>query len=102
MADIWKDIGGLEDPKIQMVGRRPLPHHHESLCRHNNEEVLLAYGQWKRWVHPARSFPVELPNFLLYLQDVGERTKSSAAVSEAINSVSWVQCLAGVEAVGQN
>ena len=62
-------------------------------------KYLQAYG----WcIHLARSFPVELPKFLLYLQDVGERTKSSAAVSEAINSVSWVQHLGGVEPVGQN
>lgn len=38
----------------------------------------------------------------MYFQDLGERSKSSAAVSEAINAIAWVQRLAGVEPVSQN
>ena len=42
------------------------------------------------------------PLFALYLQHVGETTSSRFAVSEAINAVSWVQRLAGMETVGQD
>ena len=40
--------------------------------------------------------------FALYLQHVGEGSKSHFAVSEAVNAISWVQRLAGVDPVSQN
>ena len=35
--------------------------------------------------------PVAAPMFALYLQDVGDRSKSRHAVKEALNAVSWIQ-----------
>lgn len=40
-------------------------------------------------------FPVEATEFALYLQHIGETSRSKAAVEEAVNVVSWLQCLAG-------
>ena len=40
--------------------------------------------------------------FAVYLQHVGEKGKSRAAISEVVNAVSWVQRLAGEEPVSQN
>ena len=40
--------------------------------------------------------------FALYLQHVGETVKSQSVVSDAVNAVSWVQSLAGVEPVSHN
>ena len=40
--------------------------------------------------------------FALYLQHLGETSKSHSAVSDAINAVAWVQRMAGVKIVAQN
>ena len=40
-------------------------------------------------------FPVKTTHFALYLQHVGEATKSKAAVEEAVNAISWLQRLGG-------
>ena len=40
-------------------------------------------------------FPVEATKFALYLQHIGETSRSKAAVEEAVNTVLWLQCLAG-------
>lgn len=64
-----------------------------------------AYQRWKDWAekrHAVGGFPVNVALFALYLQHVGEAGKSRSAVSEAVNAVSWVQRLAGVEPVSQS
>ena len=64
-----------------------------------------AYQRWKDWVekeHGGNSFPVSIALFALYLQHLGESTKSHFAVTEAVNAVAWVQRMAGVETVAQN
>ena len=49
-----------------------------------------------------RGFPIDIPRFALYLQNVGERTNLRSAVLEAMNVASWVQRLAGMDLVSQD
>ena len=65
-------------------------------------KYVRAYGRWKDWIHPEKSLPIQVPKFLLYLQDLGEHSRSSAAITEAVNAISWVQHLAGMEPVNHN
>ena len=102
MADIWKDIANLKDPKFSHLAKGLSETIMKARADTTTKKYLRAYGRWKKWVRPGKSFPIELPKFLLYLQDLGEHSRSSAAVSEAINAISWVQHLAGVEPVAQN
>lgn len=95
----------MDDPELaRLAGNLPrtvLKARADSTTR----KYLGAYRRWKEWVegqHAQISFPVSTPMFALYLQHVGESTGSRSAVSEAINAVSWVQRLAGMEPVGQN
>lgn len=102
MADIWKDIASFKDPEFARLAEGLSHTVMKARADTTTRKYLQAYGRWKRWIQPARSFPVEVPKFLLYLQDLGEKSSSSSAVLEAINAVSWVQRLAGVETVGRN
>ena len=64
-----------------------------------------AFQRWKIWAekqHQSSGYPVNVALFALYLQHVGGTVKSRSAVSEALNAVSWVQQLAGVEPVSRN
>ena len=67
-------------------------------------KYMGAYNRWKAWAvkHGSVGFPVDVSSFILYLQHVGETTGSHAAVGTAVDSVTWFQKLAGVEAVAQN
>ena len=44
-------------------------------------------------------YPVHDVHFALYLQHLGESTKSKAAVDEAVNAISWVHELSGLPSV---
>ena len=47
-------------------------------------------------------FPVREADFALYLQHVGDSTASKSAVEEAVNSIGWVQQLAGFLPVAES
>ena len=47
-------------------------------------------------------FPVREADFALYLQHVGDSTASKSAVEEAVNSIGWVQQLAGFPPVADS
>ena len=77
----------------------------QARAKTTTNKYARAYQRWKEWAekkHADGGFPVNVALFALYLQHVGEKGKSRAAVSEAVNAVSWVQWLAGEEPVSQN
>lgn len=68
-------------------------------------KYLGAYKRWKLWTLEREGlahWPISIAGFVLYLQHVGEKSQSKAAVEEAVNAISWVQRLAGLEPVSQN
>lgn len=61
-------------------------------------KYLGAFRRWASWAagkSEISAFPIEVAPFALFLQHLGETTRSKAAVEEAVNAVSWAQRLAG-------
>ena len=52
----------------------------------------------------SRGYGVPCPRgtFALYLQHVGEASRSKSAVEEAVNAVSWVQQISGLQPISQS
>ena len=94
----------MQTPELRHLAERLIGTVLKSRANATTKKYLGAYVRWQRWAvkNHTTSFPVAVPMFALYLQDVGDRSKSKHAVKEAINAVSWVQSLAGVEPVSQN
>ena len=104
LTDLWKEIDGMQTPELRHLAERLIGTVLKSRANATTKKYLGAYVRWQHWAvkNHTTSFPVAVPMFALYLQDVGDRSKSKHAVKEAINVVSWVQSLAGVEPVSQN
>ena len=103
-ADLWKEINGVGDPELKRLAEHLPDTLLKARAESTTKKYIAAYGRWRSWAarNHTSSFPVSIPMFALYLQDLGEKSKSRHAVKEAINAVSWVQSLAGVEPISQN
>lgn len=104
-SEIWEQVLQFEEPQLirlaQALPRTVL----QARAKGTTDKYAGAYRRWKVWaegVHSGSGFPVNVALFALYLQHVGETIKSRSAVSEAVNALSWVQLLAGVEPVSHN
>ena len=60
------------------------------------KKYLCAFKRWNAWAtqHDLVYLPAQPHHFALYLQHVGETTKSKAAVEEAYNAIAWVHTVA--------
>ena len=63
----------------------------------STKKYIGGFKCWKSWAqqHKLAVFPVEGAKLALYLQHLGDRLESKAAVEEAVNSLAWVHSLAG-------
>ena len=71
-----------------------------TICKYS-----YAFQKWKTWAEAHSEievFPVQGIDFALYLQYLGDTTGSKSAVEEAVNSISWVNQLAGFPAVSES
>ena len=105
ITKLWQDIRAVQDPElIRLADALPqtvLKARADSTTR----KYLGAYKRWAKWAESKEElsvFPVKTAHFALYLQHVGEATKSKAAVEEAVNAISWLQRLGGQEEVSRN
>ena len=55
------------------------------------KKYWAAFKCWKKWAksHDLPIFPVKEAHLMLYMQSVGERTRSKSAVEEAYNALAW-------------
>ena len=62
------------------------------------KKYLGAFRRWKKWAasYKLSPIPARPHEFVLYLQHLGEETKSKSAVEEACNALSWVHSYAGL------
>uniref|UniRef100_A0A1X7VD80 Tyr recombinase domain-containing protein n=1 Tax=Amphimedon queenslandica TaxID=400682 RepID=A0A1X7VD80_AMPQE len=104
-AKVWQQINAFQDPELVRLAAA-LP---DTLLKARADSTTKKYiGAYKRWAKQASTKrelsvqPVEAAQFVLYLQHLGESTNSRAAVTEAVNAVSWVQRLAGEEEISGN
>lgn len=105
LSDIWREIHSFEESDLIRLAEALPETVLKARAPNTTKKYSAAYRRWKEWVegeHLGKSFPVNIALFALYLQHVGEKSNSCSAVSEAVNAVSWVQRLAGVEPVSQN
>ena len=94
----WRLLDKLDDPELQALACK-LP---ATILRSRADSTVIkylrAFRRWKTWASSKGLEPVPAkPHlFALYLQHLGEETKSKATVEEACNAVSWVHASAGL------
>ena len=94
----WRLLDELDDPELQALACK-LP---ATILRSRADSTVIkylrAFRRWKTWASSKGLEPVPAkPHlFALYLQHLGEETKSKATVEEACNAVSWVHASAGL------
>ena len=104
-SEIWMQVLQFEDPQLIHLAQALPQTVLQARAKGTTDKYAGAYRRWKVWAereHSGRGFPVSVALFAWYLQHVGETVKSWSAVSDAVNAVSWVQSLAGVEPVSRN
>lgn len=102
---VWAELAEVRDPELQRLAKA-LP----STVLHSRADSTVAkYGyafqRWKSWARARDEvpvFPVHAVHFALYLQHLSEKLQSWSAVQEAVNAVSWVHQLSGLEPVTQS
>lgn len=96
-SDMWQGLQGADDPELAQLARRLPDTVLSSRASSTTKKYHGTVERWKSWAVKKGlvSLPVEGTKFALYLQHVGDTTKSKAAVVEAVNAVSWLQRLTG-------
>lgn len=103
----WSTISKVAgtDPELQRLAEALPRTVLSARANSTSKKYAGAYGRWKKWAdqhHGVVAYPIDAASFALYLQHVGEATRSKAAVVEAVNAIAWVQRLAGDEPISQN
>ena len=102
---MWQTIGSFQDPDLNWLAKALPETVLKARADSTTKKYLGAFRRWASWAAERAEltvFPVEMPQFALYLQHLGETTKSRAAVEEAVNAVSWAQRLAGQTEIARN
>ena len=94
----WRFLEELEDPELKALASRLQATILQSRTDSTKSKYLRAFRRWKIWASAKtlQAIPAKPYQFALYLQYLGEETKSKAVVEEASNAVSWVHSSAGL------
>ena len=89
----------LEDPQLRNLADALPNTILQSRANSTSKKYLSAFRRWKTWAmeHSMVAFPAQVHQVALYLQYVGETTRSKSAVEEAFNALSWIHALAGLD-----
>ena len=103
-GDIWDTLRDIESPKLKQLVEGLHTTLFQSRANSTVTKYLGAFQRWRKWIesHGMCCFPVKEAYFVLYLQHIGDTTKSKSAAEEATNAVSWVQQLAGQQPVSMD
>jgi len=88
----WKLFEELQNPTLrELANKLPTTIMH-SHAGSTVQKYLRAYRRWKVWVtsNNLEPIPAKPHQFVLYLQYLGEETRSKSAVEETCNAVAWV------------
>lgn len=102
---VWKTLAELEDPELRKLAASLPATVLHSRADSTSQKYMRAFQRWKAWAEPRREvavYPVRDVHFALYLQHLGDTTKSKAAVEEAVNAISWLHKLSGLPAVAES
>lgn len=96
----WKDLKTLEDPDLQELAAKLPSTVGKSRADSTVRKYLGAFKRWKVWAteHGFRPIPARDFQVALYLQHLGDTSKSKAAVEEACNALAWVHSTSGLPA----
>ena len=88
----------LEDPELKDLASR-LPH--TIMCSRADSTVKKYCGAFRRWqtwamVHKLPPIPARPHELALYLQFIGEQSRSKSAAEEACNALTWVHSISGL------
>ena len=95
---VWQTNGSSQDPELNRLAKALLKTVLKARADSTTKKYIGAFHRWASWEAERAEltvFLVEVPQFALYLQHLGETTKSRAAVEETVKAVSWAQHLAG-------
>ena len=101
-SGVWTVFEELEDPELQRLAKELPETVLRSRASSTKPKYLLAFQRWKNWASgkaEIQVFPIKAAHLALYLQHLGETTKSRAAAEEAVNAASWMHELAGLPPV---
>lgn len=97
-------IRQVEDPELRkLADSLPITVLH-SRATSSTKKYLGAFRRWKAWAseHTLPVFPAQVHHVALYLQHLAEALESKSAAEEAVNALTWVHSLAGVEPPASN
>ena len=99
---VWEVLKELQDPVLKslaaslkitvLAGRAPT----------TTTKYMYAFLRWKHWAELQDEIPASEVHVALYLQHLGDTTRSRSAVEEAVNSISWAHQLAGYPAMSES
>ena len=100
-AGVWSQLKTSESPELQRLAAATRATVVSSRADSTTKKYWAAFRQWKEWakLHDLPAFPVKEAHLILYLQAVGEQTKSKAAVEEAYNALAWAHHLGNQQAL---
>ena len=102
---VWQELAELKDPELRRLAESLPETVLHSRADSTTKKYLNAFQRWKTWAVERQEvtvFPVQEVHFALYLQHVGEASRSKSAVEEAVNAVSWVQQISGLQPISQS
>ena len=101
---MWVALEELEDPELIRLAKMLPNTVLQSRAQSSTKKYLGAFRRWRAWAqqHNLSTFPAEGHHAALYLQHIGDRVQSKAAVEEAVHALSWAHSLAGLESPGLN
>ena len=96
---VWPLLTEFDDPELTRLASQLPATLLKSRADSSVKKYLGAYRRWRAWamVHELPTFPAKEHHVALYLQSIGQRLESKSAAEEAVNALTWVHSLAGLD-----
>ena len=96
---IWPLLKEFDDPELTKLASQLPATLLKSRVDSSVKKYLGAYRCWRAWAipHELPTFPAKEQHVALYLQSIGQRLESKSAAEEAVNALTWVHSLAGLD-----
>ena len=78
-AELWKEINGVGDPELKRLAEHLPDTLLKAWAESTTKKYIATYGRWRSWAarNHTSSFPVSIPMFALYLQDVRDLSQDT-------------------------
>ena len=102
---VWRTLAELQDPELKQLARSLPETVMQSRADSTTRKYICAFQRCRKWAELCQEvsvYPVNEAHFALYLQSLGDTTKSKSAVEEAVNAVGWVHQLSGLPSIAES